>query len=280
MRLVPGAYLMDTAQPGDMVPLVVQSGRLNLDTMIRILAMNFAMGDDGTETVEVEVGRPAASLFELLTQADRDVDAIARRETIPTGLDAPVGAMYDWPGAVVPYSWQLADGGPLLRVNYPELFDVIGYTFGGAADTFNKPDCRGRVVIGTGQGTGLTNRVLAGTGGAETVALTNLQLGTHTHVGGLHAHNGGSHVHITGRIVTGYNLAPSGNGNDPIFWTMSQNASSDPGGLVATDMAGGVATTPAGAGDPHPNMPPFIALNKIIRVLPPTAAARRRRSAA
>ena len=317
VTLAPGMWYPDTAEPGDMVPLVVQSGRLNLDTMIRVLGMNFEQGDDGDETIELEVGRPTASFFDLLTRADRDVDAIARREEIPTGLDAPVGAMYDWPGSLAPYSWQFADGGPLARVDYPELFDVIGYTFGGSGDTFNKPDCRGRVLVGAGQGAGLANRPRAATGGAESVAITQAQLAAHGHpipamtsaiesaghghtlpatTGNEaqgHTHNtpavnpsgqtsgvvlagGGTYSVLLGPAIAGATLgAASPHGH---------NLGGSTGGASAPHthtIAAGYNVGPIGNGAAHENMPPFIALAKIIRVLPPrAAAARRRRSAA
>ena len=277
IKLVPGAWYPDTAEPGDMVPLVVKSGRLDLDTEIRILAMNFGMGDDGTETVEVDVGRPTASLFDLLTRSDRDVDAVARRESIPTGLDAPVGAMYDWPGAVVPYSWQLADGGPLLRVDYPELFDVIGYAFGGAGDTFNKPDCRGRMIVGAGQGAGLTNRLRAQQGGAETVGLAIAHMPSHGHGMGNattdHTHDVGQEIRS---IALDISAIPAGVTTVALVYP----SASVTGGQSQTHTHNAAVT---GGGTAHENMAPFVVLNKIIRVLPPTAAAaqrRRRRSAA
>lgn len=77
------------------------------------------------------------------------------------------------------------NGAAVSRATYDDLFDQIGETFGAGngTTTFNLPDLRGRAPIGDGTGTGLTNRVLGSTGGAETVTLTAAQSGVpaHTH---------------------------------------------------------------------------------------------------
>jgi hypothetical protein len=64
---------------GDVVPLVVQSGRLNVSTTVRVLGITYDIGDDGQEDVALTVGRPASSLLDLLTTADATVDALTRR---------------------------------------------------------------------------------------------------------------------------------------------------------------------------------------------------------
>jgi microcystin-dependent protein len=195
LTLRPGGYRWDTVQIGDVLPLVVQEGRMNLQAQVRLLALSFAIGSDGNEDVEVDVGRPTANLFQLLTRADKDVDALTRRDSGPTGPDAPVGSMFYWPGVTPPNTWAWADGRALSRTTYPELFDVIGYTFGGAADLFNVPDCRGRGIIGVGQGDGLTNRARGATGGAEAHVLTVGQLAAHGHGVAPHSHGGPDHSH-------------------------------------------------------------------------------------
>jgi microcystin-dependent protein len=93
----------------------------------------------------------------------------------------PVGAMVDWPGPAIPDLWEPCDGRSLNATAYPDLFAILGYTWGGAGINFNLPDLRGRSSIGAGQGAGLTNRVLAAAAGTETVALTAAQNGAHIH---------------------------------------------------------------------------------------------------
>ena len=43
---------------GDVVPLIVQSGRLNVNTNVRVVGITYAIGDDGQEDVTLTVGRP------------------------------------------------------------------------------------------------------------------------------------------------------------------------------------------------------------------------------
>jgi hypothetical protein len=64
---------------GDTVPLELRSGRLDVSTTVRVMGINYAIGDDGQEDVEMVVGRPALTLSALFRQTRRDVDALARR---------------------------------------------------------------------------------------------------------------------------------------------------------------------------------------------------------
>ena len=81
--LRPGAYTQDAFDMGDTVPIVIQSGRLNVtpDTggMVRIVGMTFAIGEDGEEDVTLTVGRPLTSLVDMLTATAADVNELARR---------------------------------------------------------------------------------------------------------------------------------------------------------------------------------------------------------
>ena len=65
---------------GDTVPLVIQSGRLNVNTSVRIVGIAYDFADDGdSETVSLTVGRPLTSLADMLTAAASDINALARR---------------------------------------------------------------------------------------------------------------------------------------------------------------------------------------------------------
>jgi microcystin-dependent protein len=80
------------------------------------------------------------------------------------------------------YGWLKCDGRSLSRTTYALLFAVIGTSFGSVdGNSFNLPDCRGRVLGTLGQGTGLTNRTLGATVGTETHTLTTAEMPSHTH---------------------------------------------------------------------------------------------------
>jgi hypothetical protein len=79
LGLRPGTWAFGMVDMGDVVPLVVQSGRLDVNTTTRVLGIAYDIGDDDTEDVTLTVGRPPVSLFDLVTQSDRTVDALTRR---------------------------------------------------------------------------------------------------------------------------------------------------------------------------------------------------------
>ena len=93
------------------------------------------------------------------------------------GKDAssPRGVVSMWSGSEtnIPDGWQLCDGKPFLKMD-------------GNAELKNgnfvlTPDLRGRFILGSGQGEGLTNRALSSKGGEETHTLTIEQIPQHHH---------------------------------------------------------------------------------------------------
>jgi hypothetical protein len=79
LTLRPGWYSPGNPAIGDTVGLMVQSGRLDVSTTVRVLGITYAVGDDGDENLELAVGRPAASLSALFRKTRRDIDALGRR---------------------------------------------------------------------------------------------------------------------------------------------------------------------------------------------------------
>lgn len=73
------------------------------------------------------------------------------------------------------------DGATYQRADYPDLYDLLDAAYIIDANSFRVPDLRGRAVIGTGQGAGLSNRALNDSGGAETHILTEAQMPSHNH---------------------------------------------------------------------------------------------------
>jgi hypothetical protein len=79
LTLRPGWYRPGWPALGDTVPLMIDSGRLHVSTTVRVVALNYSIGDDGQEDVELTVGRPALTLSGLFRSIRQDVDALARR---------------------------------------------------------------------------------------------------------------------------------------------------------------------------------------------------------
>jgi microcystin-dependent protein len=96
--------------------------------------------------------------------------------------------------------------GQLLAINQNQaLFSLLGTTYGGdGVQTFALPDLRGRTAISTGQGPGLTNRVLGEKDGQETTTMTVSQMPAHNHT-----LPGGGVTGVTGGGLPIDNMQPS-----------------------------------------------------------------------
>lgn len=69
-----------------------------------------------------------------------------------------------------PLVWAEAQGQLLPIGQYPDLYDLLGTSFGGdGQNTFALPDLRGRTVIGAGSGPGLPSYAVGQQVGAETI---------------------------------------------------------------------------------------------------------------
>lgn len=154
----------------------------------------------------------------------------------------PVGSLQAYAGASAPTGWLLCDGTSYTTAAYPELYSVLGYTYGGSGSNFNVPDLRGRVPMGAGTGaqnggsgsgaisggTALTARTRGAFGGDE-------RLAAHDHA--LSTFGMGSAAFSAGAIGFAQN-----------FVAPTQRTSTDGTG------SGG-------------NMPPFLVTNYIIRAV-------------
>lgn len=149
------------------------------------------------------------------------------------------GLIYPLASAKVPSGFLLCDGSEYSRVEYAELFEAIGTTYGeGDGDyTFNVPNLMSRVPVGRDEDAGL---LLGDSGGEENVTLTVDEMPSHTH-----------HLKIAS----------------------STTSSSKDGFMVNTEgflpeypssFAGETNTENTGGSQPHNNMQPYIVVNYII----------------
>lgn len=77
--LRPGTYVWGTPNIGDSCPLVIRSGRLAVNTTVRVVGITYDVGDDGEEDVEITVGRSLTSLADLLARTNTAVASLGRR---------------------------------------------------------------------------------------------------------------------------------------------------------------------------------------------------------
>jgi microcystin-dependent protein len=96
----------------------------------------------------------------------------------------PSGLIAAWAASASPPGWLVCDGSAVSRATYSALFAAIGTTWGSGdgSTTFNLPDLRDRVPIGSSPG-GLAGsrpsvRAVGQTGGEETHQLTFSELPT------------------------------------------------------------------------------------------------------
>jgi microcystin-dependent protein len=152
-----------------------------------------------------------------------------------------VGEIRLFAGNFAPAGWMFCDG-QLLPISENEtLFNLIGTTYGGdGQSTFALPDLRSRVPIHFGAGF-----VLAETGGVEEVTLSVSQMPSHNHPLLASLNNAGissATGNVTGQV-----------GATQIYREVA------PGSQMST-----LAVVPAGGGQPHTNIQPYLCINYII----------------
>lgn len=88
----------------------------------------------------------------------------------------PIGLVLPFGGESAPDGYLLADGSSYDTADYPELFSVVGYSFGGSGSSFNVPNLLGRVPMGVASGYDIGSL-----GGEATHQLTESELASHSH---------------------------------------------------------------------------------------------------
>lgn len=146
-----------------------------------------------------------------------------------------------------PQGWAECNG-QLLPISENEvLFALIGTTYGGDGQTtFALPDTRGRIILGNGQGPGLSNYTIGEKGGSESVNLNINQMPSHSHS-------------VNAVLAEGDDSSATGNvpANTKTLDKEYSSASKD------TSM-NALMISPTGGNQPHENRPPSIALKCII----------------
>ena len=143
----------------------------------------------------------------------------------------PLGGIIMWSGATVPSGWALCDGNN------------------------NTPDLRGRFVLGSGTGSGLTARSVGQAGGEENHALTTSEMPSHTH--GVtdpgHGHNFTFHD------------SESDGWNGGAF-QLTDRTPRNTGAAELLPAFTGISLQSNGSNTAHNTMPPFYVLAYIMRV--------------
>ena len=142
-----------------------------------------------------------------------------------------------------PTGWAFCNGQLMPLSQNTALFALLGTFYGGdGKSTFALPNLLDSAPMQTGQGSGLSDRVLGEQSGVESVTLLTSEIPFHTH--SLSA----SQAEALERLPEGQMLA--------VGQGIGMYAA--PGALTQLAFQ---ATSPAGGGLPHNNMQPYLTLN-------------------
>lgn len=207
----------------------------------------------------------------------------------------PVGTVIDFAGTGAPSGWLQCFGQAVSATSYPELFNVLGTTYGTSAGNVVLPDCRGRASYGIDNGGAgritptfnFNGNVLGNTGGSQIQTLTNAQLPAHTH-----NYSGTTGGGTTGTGTTGVNSVDHTHGAGSgaidflgISGVVSLNTAAGTQNIARTSQTGGASVTHthtvpglsvpglsfsgttdggSGGGTAHTILSPAIIFNKLI----------------
>lgn len=100
------------------------------------------------------------------------------------GQQAFVGEVRLFAGNFAPTGWALCEGQLMPISQYTALFSLLGTSYGGDGEsTFALPNLNGSMVIGEGEGPGLSTYDHGQTGGVAEVVLLPDDLPAHNHTG-------------------------------------------------------------------------------------------------
>ena len=184
----------------------------------------------GVTAVESSVAATNNAVAQARTYAEKQAQA-----AIPIGTILPFGGLTPPSG-----DWLLCNGRLLNRSDYPELYKVLGASYGSMGNqNFNLPDLQGRFPVGFGAGV-----TFASKGGSNMTTLSVNNLPPHTH--GVTAE----------KFAQGVGMYQSNVSNGTGWTTLSTTEQGSASALI---------TKSTGSGQAFDTRPPYIAINFIIK---------------
>jgi len=144
-----------------------------------------------------------------------------------------------------PTGWALCNGQLMPISQNTALFSLLGTMYGGdGKSSFALPNLQGSAPLNQGQGPGLAPRAIGERGGESSVTLIQSEMPLHSHPIACDSGTAANAAPTSGMWAT------TGRGRPMPY---SSNAPNTP--------MSGQALAVAGGGQPHNNMPPYLALN-------------------
>ena len=169
-------------------------------------------------------------------------------------MDAYTGEIRLFPFTFAPRNWALCQGQLMAISQNTALFSLLGTNFGGdGRSTFGLPNLQGQVVVGTGQGAGLSSYAIGQSGGTAGVALALNQMPAHNHNLNVNTTDGAQPTSSGAQLSK---AATGGRGNETL--ANLYNAVSPKTPLSSTIL------TRTGAGTSHNNLQPYLTMNYCI----------------
>lgn len=170
----------------------------------------------------------------------------------------PVGVILDYGGDVAPGGFELCQGQLVNKADNPTLWALFGDKYGTSTATqFYLPDLRERFIVGKGAATWAD--VLGETGGSKDAIVV-----AHSHSVSLSGTvgSGGTHSHTYSK-PTSNNSAVLGGG---AFYNNVTSDSTGSSGSHTHSFSGSGSASSAGSSGTDKNLPPYIVMNKIVRL--------------
>ena len=180
---------------------------------------------DAIEAIQAKVGVNSSAVTSSLDYRMAQVEK-----------GAPVGVISMYAGAAAPTGWMLCQGQLVDYATYPQLAAVFGVGGG----SWNLPDLRQRVPLGSGTGYSL----LASDGLAlRDVTITEANLPVHTHV----IDHGHGHTFVADQATHSHTISITDPGHSHSSGVVIRQNAGTFGG-AASGHGGGATTDPASAG--------------------------------
>ncbi len=222
----------------------VTSAFLEQNPDVSTLRSELANNSPGTD------GARLVGYYDSVNVNPTTVDAQLTLLTSAVAAAVPTGVMVEFAGTVAPAGFLLTDGASYLAADYPNLFAVIGYTWGGSGANFNVPLCARRTGVGSGgTATAILGNTVGSVGGSEIESLTDPS-------------QNAAHTHAASTITTSNSRQGNTAGGNPLI-NITQTSSNV--GNIILSLQSVTTISDSGSGAPFNIMQPSYVALKIIK---------------